>query len=348
MRIALTADPELPVPPATYGGIERIVDMLARGLCSRGHDVLLFANPASRTAGKLAAWPGSSSRSILHTAQNAALLSRHARVGAIDIVHSFSRIAYLTPILPRRLPKIMSFQREITPKTVRLGVALASGSLTFTACGSSLVARASPPGRWEVIPNGVPLDGFDFVATVADDAPLVFLGRIEPIKGTHLAIEAAQAAGASLVIAGNVEPQHRDYFDTRIRPHLGDRIRFVGPVNDKEKNALLGAARAMLMPITWEEPFGIVMTEAMACGTPVIGFDRGAVREVVVHHESGFVCETLTDMIAAIGKISQIDRHRCRSHVEAHFSQDAVVSQYEALYRSRIDELKDGAAAHDV
>jgi hypothetical protein len=159
MRIALTADPELPVPPIHYGGIERIVDMLARGLESRGHEVTLFAHPQSRSAGRLVAWPGSSSRSALDTARNAATLAMHVARGDFDLVHSFSRIAYLTLILPWRLPKLMTYQRGISRRSVVLGHALSGGSLQFSAISSFMMAGVADVGAWHKVFNGVSLAG---------------------------------------------------------------------------------------------------------------------------------------------------------------------------------------------
>jgi glycosyltransferase involved in cell wall biosynthesis len=336
VKVALTADPELAVPPKLYGGIERMVDMIATGLSRRGHDVVVFANAESQPSVRLAPWPGKSSSSLGDTVRNARMLAQEIRVGGFDIVHSFSRIAYLTPILGKPIPKIMSYQREITLRTVKLGLALARGSLSFTALGEAMLTRSRPPGDWSVIPNGVPLEKYTFRAAVAEDAPLVFLGRIEEIKGTHTAVEVAQRTGSALIIAGNIEPQHQQYFDQRVRPYLNDKITFVGPIDDVRKNEILGSARALLMPITWQEPFGIVMAEAMACGTPVLTLDYGAGPEVVQHGKTGFVCKSTQDMIDAVQNIGALDRQLSRARVENHYSDHAVVSQYEELYLSRL------------
>jgi glycosyltransferase involved in cell wall biosynthesis len=334
MRIALTADPELPVPPRLYGGIERMVDMLARGLAREGHEVTVFAHADSATAGRLVAWPGRSSRSAADTLRNSAVLSREVAAGRFDLVHSFSRIAYLTPILPLAIPKLMTYQREISPRTVRLGHALSRGTLQFSAISRWMSAHVEHIGRWHMVPNGVPLDTYAFQPEVEADAPLVFLGRLEEIKGPHLAIEAAKRTGARLILAGNIPEAHQAWFDAHVAPHLdGRQIRYVGPVDDAQKNALLGQARAFLMPILWEEPFGIVMAEALACGTPVIGLARGAVPEVVEDGVSGFVREDLDGIVEAIGRIGEIDRAACRERVEKHYSDRAVVQGYLRVYR---------------
>jgi glycosyltransferase involved in cell wall biosynthesis len=346
MRIALTADPELPVPPKHYGGIERIVDMLARGLVARGHDVTLFAHPDSASAGRLVPWLGASSLSTTDTLRNAATLMSTIANNQFDLVHSFSRIAYLTPILPLGLPKLMTYQRAISPRSVRLGHALSHGTLAFTAISGWMMQHVKHIGRWSMIPNGVPLDAYTFRATVAPDAPLVFLGRIEEIKGPHLAIEIARRVGRRLIIAGNIPDEKREWVETHVLPYVdGNRVRYVGPVDDVQKNALLGEAAAFLMPILWDEPFGIVMAEAMACGTPVLGMARGAVPEVVRHGVTGFVEPDLDGLVATISRLSSLDRSACRARVEALYSDKAVVDAYEGLYRTLVAQRKQRLAA---
>ena len=337
MRILLTADPELPVPPLLYGGIERIVDMLARGLVARGHEVTLMAHPQSDTAGRLMVWPGGSSRSKVDTLKNAAALTRETAKGRYNLVHSFSRIAYMLPILPSRLPKLMTYQRAISRRSVRLGHTLSRGTLHFCAISRWMMQDVSDIGSWHMVFNGVPMATYTFRPAVAEDAPLVFLGRIEEIKGPHLAIEVARRAGLPLVIAGNVPEEYRGWFDANVAPHIdGHRVRYIGPVNDEQKNALLGSARAFLMPILWEEPFGIVMAEAMACGTPVIGLRRGAVPEVVDDGVTGFVVDTVEEMVATVGRVGAIDRNTVRARAERMFSEEAVVGAYLEVYERMI------------
>ncbi len=333
MRIALTADPELPVPPVHYGGIERVVDMLARNLAGRGHDVTLFASRESSCPVPSVGWPGRSSGSKLATVRNAATLARHVVARRFDIVHSFSRLAYLAPILPFEIPKLMSYQREISPRTTRIAHRLSRGSLEFSAVSRRMTEATQLAGRWHHVPNGVSLDAYAFRARVGPDAPLMFLGRIEEIKGPHLAIEVARRTGLKLVLAGNVPDAHRPWFDARVAPLIdGVRIRYVGPVDDARKNELLGQSRALLMPILWEEPFGIVMIEAMACGTPVIGLRRGAVPEVVEPDLTGFVVDTLDELVAATKSVHRIDRAACRARVERLYSDVAVTDGYLGVY----------------
>lgn len=333
----MVADPYLPVPPARYGGIERVIAMLIGGLARRGHAVTLWAAPGSAVDAEIVTYgcpPHRSRRDrLLEIAQVALPLVR--RRATFDLVHSFGRLAALLPVLPLRIPKIQTYQRAITPRPVRWGSRIAGDTLLFTACSDATRRPVSHIGRWATVHNGAPKDRFEFVPAVPVDAPLVFLGRLERIKGAHTAIDVALASGRRLVLAGNVveEPQALRYFEEGIRPRVdGERIRYVGPVDDAQKNELLGGAAALLMPVEWEEPFGIVMAEALACGTPVIGFRRGAVPEVVEEGSSGFVCESRDEMVAAVGRLAGLDRRACRARYETSFSDDAVVEAYSRLY----------------
>jgi glycosyltransferase involved in cell wall biosynthesis len=337
MRIVITADPDLPVPPKHYGGIERIIDLLTRGLARRGHDVTLFAHPASSSTGRLVPYYGQSSASTFDTVCNAATLTRYVLTHAVDVVHSFSRLQYLLPILPLRIPKLMTYQRKITRRSVLLGNRLSNGTLHFTAISRHMMKHVADVGIWNMVPNCTCLERYQFKSRVENDAPLMFLGRIEEIKGAHLAIEVARRAGITLCIAGNVPDDHRHYFETRIKPFIDDsNVIYVGPVDDEEKNLLLGRARALLMPILWDEPFGIVMVEAMACGTPVIGLDRGAVPEIVDDGVDGFVRRDIDGLVEAVGRISEIDRRHCRESVERQFSDAVVTEHYLSAYRNVI------------
>ena len=341
MKIALTVDPELPVPPLYYGGIERIVDMLARGLTERGHDVTLFAHRRSTCPVSRVAWGGRRSRTPLDTLRNAATLTRHVTASRYDIVHSFSRIAYLGAILPFPIPKLMSYQREISPRTTGLAHRLARGTLEFSAISRQMMESSPLPGRWHLVPNGVRLRTYAFRSAVPADAPLVFLGRIEEIKGAHLAVDVARGAGRRLVLAGNVPPEHRAWFETHLAPHIdGDRVRYVGQVDDAQKSALLGGACALLMPVLWEEPFGIVMAEAMACGTPVIGLRRGAVPEVVLDGETGFVVDTAEEMAVAVDRLPALARSACRARVERLYSDAAITDGYLGVYAQLIPRVR--------
>jgi glycosyltransferase involved in cell wall biosynthesis len=335
MRILITVDPEIPVPPELYGGIERIVDILVRGLRKRGHDVGLVANGKSTTtASELFPWWGRRSQNQLDILKNTALLWSVVRRFRPDIIHSFSRIFYLLPWLGSPLPKIMSYQRDPSYRTTSWAVKLSRNSLKFTGCSRYIcdVGKRSG-GNWYPIHNCVELEKYTFNPTVSQDAPLVFLSRVEKIKGAHTAIQIALKTGQSLIIAGNHNPDD-PYWQREILPHLSDRgqIQYIGTVNDQQKNHLLGQAKAMIVPIEWEEPFGIVFAEALACGTPVISCPRGALPEIVRPGVDGYLINSIEEGCQAVERLNHIQRVNCRQRVEEYFASDVIVEQYEQLY----------------
>ena len=332
LRIVITADPDLPVPPRLYGGIERVIALLVDGLVARGHDVTLVAHGDSRVSGRVV--PYAQVRSgALNVAVDAVTVTRTVVRRRPHVVHSFGRLAMLAPILPWSVPKLMSYQRAVTRRSVAWGRRLGRGRLTFVSCSWRLIEGLEADAPWRVVYNAVDVGRYIFSPAVPADAPLVFLGRIEAIKGPHVAIDAARRAGKRLIIAGNVPRGHQAYFEQSIRPHLdGTSVTYVGPVDDVAKSDLLSNAAALLMPVLWEEPFGIVMAEALACGTPVLGFARGAVPEVVENGVTGFICRDEAELDRAIQKIGALSRPACRRTAEMRFSQKALVDGYESLY----------------
>jgi glycosyltransferase involved in cell wall biosynthesis len=165
----------------------------------------------------------------------------------------------------------------------------------------------------------------------------MFLGRIEEIKGTHIAIEVAKKSKRKLIIAGNIPAGKEEYFNKMINPHLGDQIIYVGPVNDAQKNELLGKSAALLMPILWNEPFGIVMAESMACGTPILGFNMGSVPEIVINGVNGFICKNIEEMVSCVAECNLLDRKEIRSITERQFSNKKIINDYISLYQKLID-----------
>jgi glycosyltransferase involved in cell wall biosynthesis len=341
MRILLTADPELPVPPKLYGGIERIIDLLIAGLKSRRHTIGLVAHRDSTTqCDRLFPWRGEYSQNQIDLVKNTYTLWQAIKEFQPDLVHSYSRIFYLFPwLFNTSLPKIMSYQRQPNSRTVAWGHKLSKDSLIFTGCSEHICRQGRRVGgTWHPIHNCVELDKYTFQPRVADDAPLVFLSRLERIKGAHTAIEVAKKTGRRLLIAGNygTEGEAGRYWQEAIVPHLDkDGIEYVGTIDDVQKNQLLGQAAAMIVPIEWSEPFGIVFAEALACGTPVISCPRGALPEIVRQGIDGYLINNLAEACQAVASINQIDRQNCRQRVQECFSASVIVNRYEDLYRHR-------------
>ena len=340
MRILLTADPEIPVPPRTYGGIERIIDALTKALQLRGHHIALAAHPASTCKPDVMyPWPALRSADRIDALRNMRALSNAVAAFRPDVLHSFSRILYMLPLVRSRLPKIMSFQREPTPRTIFLGNALSGGSLSFTGISDYISRRGKRAGgNWRTIYNFVDTDVYQFQSNVPHNAPLVFLSRLERIKGVHTAITVARRTGRRLLIAGNHAESgpERDYWANEIAPQIGGAIEYVGPVDDRQKNDLLGQAAALIVPIEWNEPFGIVFAEALACGTPVISCPRGALPEIVRPGVDGFLVNSVDEACDAVAKIATIHRSACRNRAEELFSASVVSEQYERLYKDRV------------
>lgn len=340
MRLLLTADPMIPVPPAGYGGIERIVDSLIGELRARGHTVGLVARAGSACAADaFFPWPGENVRSPMHTARNALALASAARRFRPDVVHSFARLAYLLGILPSRTPKIMSYQRHVSTPQIRRALRLSrADSLRFTGC-SEFIARQGRAGggEWTGVPNFIDPARIDYVPRVPDDAPLLFLSRVETIKAPDLAIAIARRAGRRLLLAGNhsVSGPEGDFFRRQIEPHLGrDGVEWIGEVGDAKKNELLGRCAALLVPIRWDEPFGIVFAEALAAGAPVITCARGALPEIIRPGVTGLFIpeEDVEAGVEAVSRIPSLDRAACRADAETRFSLAACVDRYLALY----------------
>ena len=337
IRVLLTADPEIPVPPEGYGGIERIVDALVRYYRSIGHTVGLVAHRESLSpANSLFAWPSRTSRGQLRSARNALALRRAVRAFRPDIVHSFSRLAYLLPILRSELPKVMSYQRHTGGRQITWATRFAGDSLAFTGC-SEFICRmgGASGGSWQAIPNFVETERIAFTVATEADAPLVFLSRVEAIKGPEMAIAIAQRARRKLVIAGNhaTAGSERAFWERAIVPRLGrDGIAYVGEVGDQAKGRLLGSAAALLVPVQWDEPFGIVFAEALAAGTPVISCPRGALPEIVDHGRTGFLVRSVEEGSAAVARLAEIDRAECRRVAVQRFDVRICATQYLELY----------------
>jgi len=333
--------PWLAVPPKGYGGIEWVVSLLADGLTDRGHDVTLFATGDSTTKARLeyvfAEAPGPDHiNSIWHDAVQS--LHVYRDVSRFDVIHEHTVWSGLVAASLVDVPVVHTLHGSFTPEMRALYERVAD-KLWFVAI-SERQRSLMPDLRYGgVVYNGIDVARYPFRERKEDF--LLFLGRANPDKGALRAVQAARASGLPLVIAVKVaQEEERRHWDEEVMPALPADATVLGEVSFEEKADLLSRARAVLFPIDWEEPFGLVMTEAMACGTPVIATPRGSVPEVVAEGETGFIvpvdgyAEAASE---ALKRIGDLDPKAGRRRVEERFSKDAMVSGYEAIY-ARITE----------
>ncbi len=333
IRIGMIAPLEIRVPPVAYGGTELVVSLLTEELVRRGHDVTLFASGDSLTAARLV--PGSPrflrgtglDKGVLETMN---VVSCMERAGEFDIIHNHNTFAGMgmaglvdTPVLTT----LHGFYGgDSAPDFDRYRG-------WYNTTSHSAKSLLPPRERFAgVIHSSIDCASFPFNGGGREEY-LLFLSRLSPEKGPHLAIDVARRTGQRLVIAGNVDGWDREFFERSLLPAIdGDQIKYVGEADSAQKRALMSQARCLLAPITWEEPFGLFMVEAMACGTPVIAMRRGAAPEVVEDGVTGFIVDTVEEMAEAVGRVDDIDSARCREHVEQHFDVPRMADDYLAAY----------------
>ncbi len=334
------------VPPTGYGGIEWIVSLLADGLAEAGHDVTLFASGDSRTKAKLSAvYPEAPSRLIgrfMPDLRHA--LSCYERGGEFDVINDHSGMlaatvggAVATPVVHTVHGPLDGEPGEIYESIARVspGVGLISVSLNQR--------RPKPDLPWIANCHNA-LDFSVYPVKPHQGDYLLFLGRMSPDKGAHRAIAVATETGLPLKLAGKKQdPKEVQYFKELVAPHLVGDIEYLGEVTHGEKVELLQNARATLFPIEWEEPFGLVMIESMACGTPVIATRRGAVSEVIEHGRSGIIVDDYRQMGAALEQADALDPWELRRHVEEEFSPQRMVANYVAAYETAIERMRSSA-----
>lgn len=344
MRILLLMDPAIPVPPKHYGGIERVIADIANKYAEMGHAVTLVAGPNSISPGRLIQY--GENADIQSIKINYSLLGKVAgilykEIGNHDVIHNFGRLAWLFPIAWSPIRKVQTYMRYITPSNIRGLNNIRVRNITYTAVSDAIVKTGLPGGgHWKTVYNCAPVSQFDFNSAVdVNNGPLVFLGRLERCKGAHSAIKAARLAGRKLIIAGNISPlkEEQEYFEKELKPQFdGDQIQYIGVVDNVQKNALLGKAAAMLLPIEWYEPFPVVLPEAFACGTPIIAFRNGGVPEGIQHGKTGFLCDTVEEMASYINQLGTINRGDCRVEAEEKYSDHRIALDYLNIYNQQL------------
>lgn len=336
MRIGLIAPPWIPVPPLAYGGTEIVVDLLARGLADAGHEVLLAA-PADSTCPVplVDGLDPSNPQAVGSTVTELAHIIRaYAAMDGVDVIHDHTLVGPLYRHRPPAVPVVVTSHGPFAALESIIFRAM-SRDVSVVAISRHQAGTAEGINISRVIHHGLDLDPVPVGA--GDGGYACFLGRINPDKGIAEAIAVARAAGVPLKIAAKMrEPGEMDYFDGTVRPCLGPDVEFLGEITPQEKYALLGGAVALLNPIQWDEPFGLVMIESLAAGTPVVGTPRGAAPEIIVDGRTGYLAEDWQQLPGFLQRAAELDRGACRAHVEEHFSSRRMVQDYLSLYEQVI------------
>ncbi|GAC1579949.1 MAG: glycosyltransferase family 4 protein [Candidatus Dormibacteria bacterium] len=340
--VALVAPPWYPLPPVGYGGIELVVSLLAGGLRARGHQVLLFGAADSddlviglgdtswrRDLGKV---HSQGLRDVTYAARVNAHLADHGQ--PIDIIHDHSGFSTVAMAAAHtELPIVHTVHGPVTEPLISAVESL-TPAVSLVAISASQM-RPAPTLPWvAVVPNAIDVKNLEFLPAAAKEPYLLVLARICADKGQHYAIEVARRAGRPLVLAGKIDPGSEAYFEKEIAPHVdGVNVTWRENVGGVDKARLLARATALLAPITWPEPFGLSMVEAMVSGTPTIAFGLGSVPELVVDGATGFVVDTVDQMVDAVARIASIDPARCSLMARNRFSVDAMVDGYLDVYQ---------------
>lgn len=339
MKIAMLAPPWIKIPPAGYGGIEWVVHYLTNELVRRGHDVTLFATGDSMTDARLEStfpkqMPDRIGETMFEVQQAAACIRR---ADEFDIIHDhsgFSVVAYASLL---NTPVVHTLHGPFNNDICHFYQNFRN-SAWYVAI-SDYQRSCCPDLQYAgTIYNPIDIEGWPFVPTAEKEDYLLSFGRLCADKGFHTAIEVAKRTGRQLIIAGAIQPFNRDYYETVIKPQVdGEQIKFVGEVSLTEKWNLFSRAHAFLFPIQWPEPFGLVMIEAMATGTPVIAFPEGSVPEVVEDGVTGFTVHSVDEMVAALDRLDQLDAAHIRESVQNRFSVRKCADGYEQVYEKVLE-----------
>ena len=356
LRIAQVAPLWITVPPEKYGGIERIIAMLCDGLTQKGHEVTLFAAPGSKTKAKLISV---FEKPLLETniswsnpvwnLRNLSKAFEMANNGQFDIIHSHLDLWTLFFHNLTKIPVLQTMHNPLyrdnadASKDDRLKLFTEeAGKIDIVFISQSAKNQAMvkfPEGNGQIIYNGSDISHFQFNPKGGDH--FVWIARMNKHKGVENAIAACEKMNVKLLLAGRIDPTQKEYFETYIKPHLNEKIEYVGELTEDQLSDFYGPAKALLYPIEWEEPFGLVVTESMACGTPVIAYRRGSMPELIEDGKTGFVVDSNIDLLVeAMKKADRIDRALVRQRVEEKFSKETMVDNYEKAYYKLISENK--------
>ncbi|MBU6453520.1 MAG: glycosyltransferase family 4 protein [Cyanobacteria bacterium REEB67] len=343
MRIAQVAPLAESVPPQGYGGSELVVSLLTEELIKRGHQVTLFASADSRTSAKLepCAPQGLRASSIPPTRWTAydqkMLLKLEARASEFDIIHNHLGYAGLPLLRFIDCPTVSTIHNPV--RDYCADVYLACKEMPIVAI-SDAYKRLNYPDDLNYVAtvhNGIDISGFDYQESATGNY-LLFIGRLCDDKGTAEAIQIARAVNMPIILAGKVDANDQAYFDKNVKPLLSEPgVTYIGEISGDEKNRLYGAATATLCPIKFEEPFGLVFAESLACGTPVLALKRGAAPEVISDGETGVVDYSVEALIKRFDEIARISREKCRRRAADLFSKERMAESYEQVYKNMVD-----------
>ncbi len=349
MRIAQLSPLWERVPPPAYGGTEAVVHMLTEGLAARGHEVVLYASGDSLTSAELRATYPRSLRTATDLVEPAPYEWLHIAnalrdAGQFDVIHNHGGEPPMAFAGLVATPMVTTMHCLLTKDTKFVWEHYQGYFNSISRAEYATLPASVPRERYlGVVYNGIETANFPFQANKQEH--LLYLSRIAPEKGTHLAIAAARKAGLPLLLAGKVDRVDRDYFEAAVKPAIdGKDVRYVGEVSREEAKRLYAAAMGLLLPLNWEEPFGLVIPEAGAAGTPVIAFRRGAAPELIIDGETGFLLDPgdVDGMAAAARRLDTIDPARCRRHVQENFDVSRMVEGYLDLYDRIIAERQHG------
>ena len=339
MKIGFIAPLRRRIPPFGHAGIERVIDTLMHGLAAKGHEITLFATADSEAPGTIVGTLEHEARGWDHATYNLVVSEQMLAIADYDQPidlwsnHVAGQPLAMTPLLSA--PLVTTVHEKQTPEKERLMAAAQSHS-SFVAISQNQTTHFPSVKFTEVIYNGVDTD--TLTLGKGEGGYFAWLGWVSPIKGAAEAVQIAKRTGSKLKLAGMVDERNQEYFDTEIKPYLGSDIEFIGEIDGDDKTEFLQQATGLLSPLSWDEPFGLVAAEAMACGTPVLTTARGAMPELIVDGATGFLAKEATGLDAAVAKVSALDRTAVRQHVIDNFSNQRMVDAYEHLYQREIEQ----------
>lgn len=336
LRIAQIAPIAERVPPRKYGGTERVVYNLTEELVRRGHDVTLFATSDSITSARLVsvARKGLRDASIenpygLNNLTLLNIMTAYKMQDNFDIIHDHNANYGLPSAELSHVPVVLTMHAPLLKSGFKLFKQIKKSHLVMV---SQSQADAMPTIKSDVVYNGLSMEKYPF--SPRHKGYLLFVGRISMEKGVHVAIEVSKYLDIPLIIAAKLDTVDEGYYKKYIKPHLSDKIKWIGEVDERKRNILMKNALCFVHPVIFSEPFGLTLIESMACGTPVVAMNRGAIPEVVESGKTGFVVKNIDEMISAVVNIKSIDRTYCRKYVLQKFNEKNMADKYESLYRN--------------